>query len=191
MQVGISSVIKSPSNSVSLADTFLKISKHIMNIRGSTCGPDDYCRFIQVKEKYGKNQNKIFFPLNWLKLEPYQQNSFLNRGIFTSYWGRFDAFYRFLAIDHGQYPWGRNRRLGTMAALSRSLKVNPKSCNTCLTIHVIIGLLQNDVITVNDLLKYHRCILFNYLNSTVMRDADTAIPILLHSMNLADTNALL
>ena len=46
LQVGINSEIKAPSTPVSLADTFLKISQQITNIRGSTCDPDDYCRLI-------------------------------------------------------------------------------------------------------------------------------------------------
>ena len=133
-----------------------------------------------------RRKNKIFYPLNWLKLEGYQQNSFLHRGIFNACWGRLDAFHRFLALDHGQYPWGSNRRLCTMAVISCSLKVNSNSCNTCLTLYIIIGLWQNDVIMVNDLLKHHKGILFNYFNSTEMRDADTLIPILLHTMQLAD-----
>ena len=73
-----------------------------------------------------------------------------------------------------------------MASLSTILGVDQNACNTCLTIHVIIGLLQNDVISVADILMNHRNLVFGYLNSSVMRDAPIVIPDLLFQMSLAD-----
>jgi len=199
------------SNKIPLMDTFLNISREMTRFRADSkptpppsaggpsptslsivlpssldenkCG-DNYVRYIIIRNQYGKEDNKFFFPMQWLKLIPYGSISNLHAGIFTAYCGVKKSFSRFVAIDHGQYPWGRNKKIGKMASLAKALNVSQDASNTCLTLHILIGLLQNMVIPYSDVVLKHGRFLYSYLNSECARDAETTVPRILASLGL-------
>ena len=173
--------MSSPPHST-LADTFMYISTEISKARKENSKNE---RLDIIKAKYGKEKGKFFFSLSCLKLEPYQSRSHFHSGTFSAYCGNKKAFYRFLAIDHGQYPWGRNRYLGIMANVCKYLNIKPNARNTCLTLHFIIGCLQNNLISKEQLLQGHRAAIRAFLNSTKSREIKSVIPVLLFALNLS------
>ena len=59
-----------------------------------------------------------------------------------------------------------------MAFLCQKLGILPGSNvqNTCLPLHVLIGIIDNDIMTVDQILSSHRSFVYGLLNSTYMRD---------------------
>ncbi len=89
-----------------------------------------------------------------------------------------------MAIDHGQYPSGHSKKISIMATFAKALKVNQNVANICLTLHIVIALLQNRIISQTELIGKHSIFLHKYLSSNCTRDAEVTVPHILNSLGL-------
>ena len=58
--------------------------------------------------------------------------------------------------DHDQYPWSSHPNHGTMAVICIQHSVNNSSCNNCLPLHLIMGLLHHRLIPLTTILAKYR-----------------------------------
>ena len=89
-----------------------------------------------------------------------------------------------MAIDHGQYPWGRSKSIGIMSTLCKRLYISRRARNTCLPLHLTIALVQNDVISLDTLVTHHGDSIKLFMESRDFRDADNFIPRFLRRLAL-------
>ena len=70
-----------------------------------------------------------------------------------------------------------------MSVITKLLNVKEDACNTCLTLHILIGLLQNKIISASKVVE-HGDFLYTFLSSKCVRDGDVTVPRLLSQMEL-------
>ena len=107
-------------------------------------------------------------------------------GLFWAFNAYEKTWLSFSAEDYGQYPWGRDRDIGTLAELCKLLgpaSVN-KSSNCCLTIHLLSAIIDCGLVSVLSLFTEHEAFLRKYLISTTMRCDDDVVPEFLTTLKL-------
>ena len=95
---------------------------------------------------------------------------------------------QFRAFDHGAYPWGRDSSKGALVTICFSLGITTKSgvFNCCLFVHLLVGLLEHELVTVDELLSDHSQILEKYLSSIITREDSKVVDDVLVSLGLQD-----
>ena len=135
------------------------------------------------------NAGKVysFYPPEFEDYGPHRLLKGFHVGRFTAYCPLSQTFDSYVCRDYGQYPWGHSPFRGAMAVLCRKLGILYGSNveNTCLPLHVLTGLIDNDVIEIDDIVSKHYNFVKGLLNSRAMRDGlfqslgDTLWPIFL------------
>ena len=127
-----------------------------------------HCLYLNSKKKI-RHPQKIFFPKKHRAAIPHRVDDGYNRGTFSVHWPSTNKFRHFLSIDHGQFPWGRSPIQGSMAFICSHLNISPSSNvrNTCLALHIIVGVLQNSLVHLKSLITVHKSLLLKYVTSTV------------------------
>ena len=129
---------------------------------------------------------EVYFPVNGFDYGAHRILNGYHIGKLTVYSGEDDAFYSYIAMDHGQYPWGRSSSEGAMAFLTNSMGITPDTgvCNTCLATHLPIRLLQNRIVSTRCLLENFSSVMFNYFHSDETRVAEVAVPDFLNTIQV-------
>ena len=94
--------------------------------------------------------------------------------------------YHLSCIDYGQYPWGRNRQKGTMAWVCKQLNINTTARNTCLPLHILIGLLHKRILCPQDLTQTHKTFVKNMLSSKYPRTYSRTIKAFLKQFKISN-----
>ena len=115
----------------------------------------------------------IYLPAKYVSYAPYRSTNGFHIGVFSAYDPLSNSFAKYICNDFGQYPWGRSSYRGTMAYICHRLDIQIRSnvCNTCLPLHVTIGLLEKIVLSIRDIVVTHGNFFRNFLSSSFMRDA--------------------
>ena len=113
-----------------------------------------------------------FLPVDFTDYGPHRILRGFHIGKFTAYCPLSQTFDSYVCNDHGQYPWGHSHRRGAMALLCQKLRIKYGSNvrNTCLPLHVLIGMIDNDIINIDELAGKHRAFIHGLLSSRTMRD---------------------
>ena len=95
-------------------------------------------------------------------------------------------------MGFGKLPWGRDPSKGALAAICISLGINTKSgvFNCCLFVHLLVGILECGLTTVDELLTFHPQLLENYLSSIFIRDDSKVVNDVLDSLDLREKNCV-
>ena len=95
---------------------------------------------------------------------------------------------QFKAFDHGAYPWGRDPSKGALATICFSLGITTKSgvFNCCLFVHLLVGILELKLVSVDELLSDYSQILEKYLSSIITREDSKVVNDVLVSFGLLD-----
>ena len=109
-------------------------------------------------------------------------------GKFTAYCPLSQTLDPYVCHDHGQYPWGHSHTKGAMAILCQKLGIRSDSNvqNTCLPLHVLIGIIDNGIMTVDEICSRHRAFVRGVLNSRTMRDGYPTVAKMFRVMDLED-----
>ena len=113
-----------------------------------------------------------FLPADFTDYGPHRIFKGFHIGKFTAYCPLSQTFDSYICNDHGQYPWGHSHVKGAMAFLCQKLEIRYGSNvrNTCLPLHVLIGIIDNDIVNIDELFGKHRAFIRGLLNSRTMRD---------------------
>ena len=90
--------------------------------------------------------------------------------------------------DHGQYPWGHSHAKGAMAVVCQKLGIafGSNVRNTCLPLHVLIGIIDNGIMGIDELIGKHRALLYSLLNSRYMRKGYPRIAKMFDTLKIND-----
>ena len=136
------------------------------------------------------NAGKVysFFPPEFEDYGPHRLSKGFHVGRFTAYCPLSQTFDSYVCRDYGQYPWGHSPVRGAMAVLCRRLGILYGSNveNTCLPLHVLTGLIDNDVIEIDDIVRRHYNFVKGLLNSRTMRDGYPTLAKMFNVMELQD-----
>merc|ERR1712001_452013 len=130
----------------------------------------------------------MFIPMKYIHYGPYRQIDGFHTGQFSAYCPIAKSFGNYVCYDYGQYPWGHSRVDGTMAYICSKLGITlmPNVRNTCLPLHVTIGLLEQKIISVDDVVIKFREFFITFFSSSFMRDGRPTIMSFIRKLNLAD-----
>ena len=70
------------------------------------------------------------------------------------------------------------------------IKIGGGACNTCLPLHVFISIIENDIVSIDDLVKKHGKFVKSLLNSQYMRDGNPTVSRIFSELNLNDKACL-
>ena len=134
----------------------------------------------QQKAKFSRKRNlselyPIYFPKSHLATTPHAFCKNFNTGIIQIICPVHSKKISLRSYDHGQYPWGRSKSRGAMAFICRKLGISSNSCNTCLPLHIIIGLLFFKVISLREIVTKFSKFVKNMLSSQHMRELGPTI----------------
>ena len=105
----------------------------------------------------------IFFPNKHYSSKQFFFSNSFNKGKINVYCHHTKKTFSLTCFDHGQYPWGRHKTKGSMALLCKRL-ITRDACNTCLPLHIIIGLRHQRIISMNDIIDFHSQFVKNMLS---------------------------
>ena len=125
------------------------------------------------------NSMEIFFPFSQWDNGQHRLAKGYNIGLINVYCHLTSRKLQLHCYDHGQYPWGRHKSRGLMAHICKVLQVNESARNTCLALHIFIGLLRKKIITPTTIIEKHKTFVKNLLSSNFIReDSRTVLAIL-------------
>ena len=129
-----------------------------------------------------------YLPVEYIDYGPHRLRKGFHIGRFTAYCPLSHTFDSYVCQDHGQYPWGHSHRRGAMSVLCRKIgiKYGRNVRNTCLPLHVLISLIDNDIIKVDQLFGKHRAFIYGLLSSRTMRDGYPTIAKMFRVLDLND-----
>ena len=133
-----------------------------------------------------------FLPLKYIDYGAHRLIDGFHVGKFTAYCPLSQTFDSYVCQDHGQYPWCHCHEKGAMAILCRKLGIlyGSNVQNTCLPLHFLIGLIDNGIITVDEIFSKHRHLVHGLLNSRSMRDGYADIAKVFSVMELQENVCL-
>ena len=115
-------------------------------------------------------KHPLFYPKEALQNCAHSFSNGFNIGFFKVFCTRSCMSISLTSFDHGQYPWGRHQHRGAMAFLCKSLGIASFARNTCLPTHLLIGLIYFKILSLEEILSYHRPFVKNMLSSQHMRE---------------------
>ena len=130
----------------------------------------------------------IFFPEEDNLSSPLSWEDSYFKGVFTAFDAMNNTEISFAAFDHGALPWGRSSSKGALASLCRLIGITTKSgsFNCCCIIHLLVAIIEMDILTIDKLFIFHFDLLRKYLFSRVYRDADSVIKDVLEKLCISD-----
>ena len=151
------------------------------------------CKLIQANYVQAPHKSKVsklrsFLPAAYLDYGPHRLINGFHVGKFTAYCPLSRTFDSYVCHDHGQYPWGHSHVKVSMVMLCQKLGIRSDSNvqNTCLPLHVLIGLIDNNVLTVDEICSKHRALVHGLLNSRTMRDGYPTVAKMFRIMELEE-----
>ena len=132
-----------------------------------------------------KSFNTFFFPKKDFVADTYSFNNSFNTGTINVFCSLQSVGHSLICFDHGQYPWGRHREIGIMATICRNLQISNRARNTCLPLHIIVGLLLHEIISLRDILHLHPKFIRNMLSSRHTRESTSTINAFIRKFNLS------
>ena len=133
------------------------------------------------------NFKTIFFPRTGIVDTPHKISNGYNTGFINVFCNLSSRHIKLFCYDHGQYPWGRHKVKGLLAFICRSLSIGANARNTCLPLHVLIGLLHFNLTSLDDLLTVHKKFIKHLLSSSYMRTDVPTINAILNRFKLKDS----
>ena len=142
--------------------------------------------------------NKVSSPLNpyipvrYVSYGAYKMVNGFHVGKFEAFCPLSNQFDKYVCYDFGQYPWGHSSVRGCMADIWNriGIKISGGACNTCLPLHVFISIIENDIVSIVDLVKKHGKFVKSLLNSQYMRDGNPTVSRIFSELNLNDKACL-
>ena len=130
----------------------------------------------------------MFIPMKYIHYGPYRQIDGSHTGQFSAYCPVAKSFGNYVCYYYGQYPWGHSKVDGTMAYICSKLGITlmPNVRNTCLPLHVTIGLLEQKIISIDDVVIKFREFFITFFSSSFRRDGVPTIMSFVRKMKLAD-----
>jgi len=128
----------------------------------------------------------IYIPDEHVYYGTHKKINAFHTGTFTAYCPVEDSFNVYVCQDHGQYPWGHCPVRGTMAYVCKYLGIlfGCNARNTCLPLHLTIGLLENGILSLDEIIGQHRKFFRSFLSTTHMRDGSPTITSFFGKLNL-------
>ena len=149
-----------------------------------------------VKKKLQKNNKvpgfkipvlpRIFFPKSGWSTKRVHLSGGYYTGIITVRCATTKQTHSLKCYDHGQYPWGRHKSQGALSILYRQLKISTSACNVCLPLHILVALLEADLISVTNIILHHAEFVKNLLSSRHPREDVPTIMAMLRRFNLKE-----
>ena len=150
-------------------------------------------RLLQASCVQAPNKSKTpilysFLPAAYIDYGPHRLIGGFHVGKFTAYCPLSQTFDPYVCHDHGQYPSDHSHTKGAMAILCQKLGIRSDSNvqNTCLPLHVLIGIIDNGIMTVDEIFSRHRAFVRGLLNSRTMRDGYPTVAKMFRVMDLED-----
>ena len=166
---------------------FKKLNKYTSS--KSTTHPQkihEDCVSIPILRNLPKVQS--FIPPEFIDYGAHKLFKGFHVGKFTAYCPLSQTFDSYVCNDHGQYPWGHSHVKGAMAIVCQKLGIRYGSNvrNTCLPLHVLIGIIDNGIMEIDELVDKHRPLISQLLNSRSMRDGYPTIAKMFDTLGIND-----